>query len=491
MEENEYKILDFTLDDNNNEKFEIKSYDYERKYLITKSNYELGIKYINKKNKYFDYKNLYYFYNYKDFINFEKKKDFVLVTEKFLKALNCQEKFYEDKYVDYFELKGNHFIYFCDNKILALSDINNGIKCEIVNEKETEEKKVKSEEENKMDILKSLILLYANEKQIEILLNSPIFDVYEFKDYYLINKAFIEEYKKVNDYAKIEEVLKTENYDYNYNGYYYNLNEIINTHKLMQIKIKHTLYKDDKFYPLINNIDWSKKNEKINCLDKFIVVPENLFDLLYSSIIANKYAKENYKYKILFGDQILFIQDNNREFGFSAYRFMQDTSKFKLFYYFIFDEDSTFYQEVNKYIKGKGFLNYVIEINLNISNKNKVFSILDIEGHSIGNYKNIRKISDDEINEFKQGKKLSKLKKIVLEHNNFTKNIENLEENDIDITDINNISKSIDNEQLSYIKTGIILQTDLINLEKKFFFEEINDLIQNEGKKDYKKRKRQ
>ena len=79
------------------------------------------------------------------------------------------------------------------------------------------------------------------------------------------------------------------------------------------------------------------------------------------------------------------------------------------------------------------------------------------------------------------------MKKIVLEHNNFTQNIENLEENDIDLSDINNISKSIDNKQISYIKTGIILQKDLINLEKKLFFKEINDLIKNEEQKDYKK----
>ena len=61
MEENEYKILDFTYDENNNEKFEIKSYDYERKYLITKINYEFGIKYLNKKIKNFECNKLYYF----------------------------------------------------------------------------------------------------------------------------------------------------------------------------------------------------------------------------------------------------------------------------------------------------------------------------------------------------------------------------------------------------------------------------------------------
>ena len=490
MEENEYKIFDFSYDDNNNNKFKIKSCDYEHKYLITKSNYEFGIKYLNNKVNRFDYGKLYYFCNYNDIINCKYKKDFVLVTEKFLKALNCDENVYNGKYIDYFELEGKHFLYFCDNKILAISDINNEIKCEIVNEKEKEKNEIKDEEGNKMDIIKSLILLYANEKEIEILLNISILDEYEFKDYYLINKDFIEEYKKAHEYVKVSEFLKKENYNYNYNEYYSNLNKIINTLKSTKINTKQKLYKDEKFYPIINEVEWSNKNEKINCLDKFIIVPENLFDLLYKSITPNKYTKENYKYRTLIGDQIVFIQNNNnnsKKYGFSAYRFMQDTSKFKLFYYFLFDEDLTFYQEVNNYIKGKGLFNYVEERNLDINVKKKVYGILANDGQTIGHYKNIRKISDDEINEFKHGKILSKLKKIVLEHNNFTQNIENLEENDIDLSDINNISESIDNKQISYIKTGIILQKDLINLEKKLFFKEINDLIKNEEQKDYKK----
>ena len=44
MEDNEYKILDFTFEQNENEKIEIKSFNYEHKYIITKSNYEFGIK---------------------------------------------------------------------------------------------------------------------------------------------------------------------------------------------------------------------------------------------------------------------------------------------------------------------------------------------------------------------------------------------------------------------------------------------------------------
>ena len=489
MEDNEYKILDFTFEQNDNEKIEIKSFNYEHKYIITKSNYEFGIKYLNNKTKNFDCSKMRYFCNYKDIINYKNKKDFVLVNEKFLEALNCDENIYKNKYVDYFELKGKHFIYFCDNKIMSISDINSDINCDNTNEKEKEKKEVKSEEQNKIDIIKSLILLYANEKQTEILLNTSIFDEYELKDYYLINKDFVDEYKKDNGYSKIKEVLEAENYNYNYNGYYYNLNEIINTHKLTAIKTKKVSYKEEKFYPIINEIEWLKQ-EKINCFDKFIIVPENLFDLLYKSIIPNKYSKEVYKYKILIGDQILVIQETEKDYGFSLYRFITDKSKFKLYYYFLFDEGMTFFQEVNKYIKGKGFLNCVIEMNLNVDNQKKVFGILDDEGHSIGKYKNIRKINEDKINEFKQNKKLSKLKRVVLEHNTFTQNLINLEENDIDVSDINNICKNINNDKLSCIKIGIILNADLISLKKKLFFEEINELIQNEGKKDYKKKEK-
>ena len=53
-EGNEYEIFNFIFpknDENKDEdkKFDIKNYKYEHKYLISKENYEDGIKYLKKK----------------------------------------------------------------------------------------------------------------------------------------------------------------------------------------------------------------------------------------------------------------------------------------------------------------------------------------------------------------------------------------------------------------------------------------------------------
>ena len=85
---NEYKIINFTYSPNNDNadnKFEIKNYKYEHKYLISKDNYDDGINYIKNKNKNYNNKNIFYYYNFSDF---NEKLEYVLVDEKFLKKLN-------------------------------------------------------------------------------------------------------------------------------------------------------------------------------------------------------------------------------------------------------------------------------------------------------------------------------------------------------------------------------------------------------------------
>ena len=224
------------------------------------------------------------------------------------------------------------------------------------------------------------------------------------------------------------------------------------------------------------------------CPDKFILVPENLFDLIYNNIKKENYPKEDYKMKALIGDGLLFLQGKQNSCQFPIFR--HNGKKFKLYYYLSLDEQSSFFDEVNKFIKGFGLFNYIIERNLDIEPKEKINDLKNNKKQSIGKYINIRKIEKDEINEFKFRTKIYNLKNIAYSLNAFTDNLWNMEENNFNLKDINNICKKIKNEEISYIKVGIILNNDLTTLKEKIFYNDINDLIRYEGKQEYEKKEK-
>ena len=268
---NKYKIIDFTYSQSNDEKdlrYEIKNYKYEKKYIISKEDYEKGVKYLEQNHRHANPYKLFYFYNFKNIINNLKTNDYVLVNEKFLEDLKCDKNYYKDNFVVDFESDGRHFIYFNDEQILEITEVKEENSEESdkneIKEEETEDnnKSNKEDKNQEKNILKSLILLFANEKLFQKLLNSSIVDEYDFKEYYLINKEFVDDYIKNTDYKNLCEKLDTE--EYSYNGFYFNIDKIIDKLKLSNIKIKSKTYEEKKFYPLLNEIDFPKKDKKIN-----------------------------------------------------------------------------------------------------------------------------------------------------------------------------------------------------------------------------------
>ena len=234
-EDNKFKILHFSYTKENkeneeNSQYKIKNYKFEYKYLISKSEYEKRNKSGKRYNKnyYNNNENKFnYIYNFKDL----SEKDFVLVDEEYLEELKCND-FSRDNAVFYFKSGNKHFILFYDDEVIEINDKKEEIK---KNEIKTEEKKENDEinENEEENIMKSLILLYANEKEIQKLLNSYIVDEYDLKEYYLINKNFIDEFMYNNNYTKVRDILDKENYNYSYNGYYFNHFIIIKKYKVL------------------------------------------------------------------------------------------------------------------------------------------------------------------------------------------------------------------------------------------------------------------
>ena len=96
-----------------------------------------------------------------------------------------------------------------------------------------------------------------------------------------------------------------------------------------KIKIRKKLFNGKNFYPELQKIKW-ENNQIIDSVDKFVLVPKNLFDLLYKTIEKNDFSKEDFKYKTLIGDGAIFLQNKENEGQFAIYKY--DDSQFKLNY---------------------------------------------------------------------------------------------------------------------------------------------------------------
>ena len=467
-----YKIFEFNYQKankkDNNENFSFKNYKYEYIYLITKKDY---LYCINKKG--YSPSNINFICNYSQYQNLLEHSDnneLILVNKNFFKCLDIDnDKISKDKRVGHFISGNKHFIKFSDNEVLEIRQ-----KSENNKEIESINKELNGIDQKEI-LLRALILLYANEKHFEKLLISPLDDVYELKEYFLINYDYIEKFKKANDYGKLKAILDKENYNYSYNGFLVNIKKIMNKFLISNTKInlnKIETINEKDFYP--NSTLKLKELKDIYCPDKFILVPENLFILFYKYVKNSNLSKNDYKYKILVGDNVLFLKDRNSSSTFYAYLFTE--IKFKLYYLFQFNDESLFYEEIKEYIKQKGIINFILMKNLDFNtSKSELSSINDNYHNELFKYINTKKIEKDEIKNFKKIAQAEKIKNIAYFIRGFIETLIYLEDNKINKIDINDICSKINNSELKYIKVGLILDEDFIKLKEKLFYKEINE----------------
>ncbi len=392
------------------------------------------------------------------------------VTEEFLNQLKIDKEKYQDVFVNYFQNNNTNFLLFQNNDILEITQLKEDI------EEDKEDDKL-----DEMETIKNMILLYANDSNFYDKLYSPIKDEYDMNKYYLINGSWVVDYQKKICYERIKQELEKMKLDLNFNGYIRKINKIAADIKSKNIYMKRLsknddIFKEDKFYPDINDKDFKDISYPVN----FSLVPEILFDSLYKQINkSNKYQKSDYSYNVILGENAFIIQDKN---VLSAYHVFFDD--FELYYILNYNDEFIIHDEIKKYIQGKGFLNYVIEKNLNYSG-NKDF--IDLPGdhndeNKIGKYLNIKQVKEELITK-------GKIKKMIndthlYDHNNkFLDDITNLSKNEINIKDIFNKNKI---KHLEKIQVGIVLDKDLVNLEQQLFFDEIAELSKCKNE-DYNK----
>ena len=443
----------------------------------------------------------------------EKKIEFSLVDKEFLEKNKCSQNAYIGKEVIYYESdnkkcfifpkekNNNNILEIIDEnnsnlnentKLKKLRNIDNNNSLEGYKEEKTPQDGEENYIENKEMILKKLILLYAFEKHFVQLMKSPIKDEYDVNEYYLINKNWINLYKSdyyMNYiYPLLNNMEKQLSYPFSYKGYLINIEHIINKLKTTQNFISYlneieksinnnnkVLSKEGNFIPNYNK-QVLISNEKVKFPIEFILVPEKLFDLFYKVIEASKYTKDDYKYNVLIGDNVLFIQNKKYNTIFNSYILSKNNNRLEMSYLFMFNESNKLYREVREFIKGKDFINYIIERQL-VYNKISTFYELLEDNNKIGYYINFNSSLDIKIKKFKAKQYFYKCKNIFSLYNEFMKNLLKLKDNKIILSnDINNMSN------IDFKPVFVVIEDNWKKCEKYFLFDNLKIISQDKNK---------
>ena len=251
-----------------------------------------------------------------------------------------------------------------------------------------------NEEDEKTATIKSLILLYGFQKNFIKLMNSPIVDEFDFKKYYLINRNWIEEFKSLFKFEEISYILdnKKNKYNYTYNGFSKNIKKIIKDFATYSFQLQKfiVLNNTNDFYPEVKKIN--KNQNDLIYPTNFELVPEDLFNLLFKKSKARNLKKDDYSYQVLIGDNVLFIQNKKINNIFYAYTFNKD-SCLEIFCSLKYYDEENFYKDVRKYIKEKGFINFLMEREIEMTNYNKPLQVINKEKDLIFEFLNLSNIS--------------------------------------------------------------------------------------------------
>ena len=418
-------------------------------------------------------------------------RKYELVEEEHFKSKD--ESSYIDKYVLNFKFNGKNFIVFPkEATVLEIDEPNknkiqecNEIPSLSQNENKNEKKVSKDKGKNR---IRNLIQLYKEEMEIFTLFDKNINNEKDMKEYYLINKNWINFYKEKTNYEKIEEKLKSMDIK-NLNIEEFirvNYDEISNKIK----DLPENFLKEKNFHFLENQLKSSNSKEQndLSSPQEFVLVPEFLFNLFYKEIIkSNEYKKDEYKYNTIIGDNALFIQDKNYENIF--YTFTKDkNNNIQLpSYFFKYNDKNMFFEDIKNYIQNKGLDNYLIERNIQFHKNSKLDVLYNQDNEKIGEYINYNKMD-------KETYKNMKIKNSLLQSQNFYIKYKLMNEKIVKFKNNMNLSTAINeinNKQNlnNYINVIVMLNDELNNLKKNLYFPQAEELLKLKDKKEEQKSK--
>ena len=233
----------------------------------------------------------------------KNNKDFHLADENSLNSNYIQNYIHEGNHVFLYEIEQKKYIFFPKegnmieipkkNDIYSdenkkqeekIENINNENTGNIINQNSSQQSMTKENqistnvEDEETTRIKALILLYGFQKYFIKLMKSSIIDEYDFKEYYLINRDWIEDFKAS---FNISVILDMKNYNYSYKGFSKNIEKIKKDIKAYSFQSQNRLIlnSNKEFYPELKE---ENDNQDLIYPNNFELVPEDLFNLLFN-----------------------------------------------------------------------------------------------------------------------------------------------------------------------------------------------------------------
>ena len=296
--------------------------------------------------------------------------------------IKANEKNEDDDYNTFYLKKDKWFIYNAtSNEEKEIKDIQILTKNPLVTFYQKSSAHYKSLNNKYYNCLTSLI---KNIKDLSNLTKNHIINEDKFDNYYLIN---IKWYNRLTKIFESEDIYQNDNLVFESinqvkNIPNLNINESKEIPKLIEERLK-VLSDENLFMP---EFEINEKSE-IKYPKDFILISEKELNTILESFHININNINNYLYKVLVGENYLFIKSNlNNNVYYICFPLII------LFYVdkiFRFKEEKFFNREIKNYIKGKGGLEYYFEERkLNIET-DKVQPIIDKEKENIGELINI------------------------------------------------------------------------------------------------------
>ena len=309
----------------------------------------------------------------------------------------------------------------------------------------------------------------------------------DMKEYYLINKNWIRLYEEKNNYKKIEEKLNLMDISK------LNLEEFLrNNYDEISNEIKdlsENCLKEENFC-LENEFEFPniKESKDLFCPSEFVLTSDKLFDLLYKEIKkSNKYKKDDYKYKIIIGDNVLFVQDKKHDNIFYAFTKDKNNNIELLSSLFKYNDKNKFFDDIKNYIQNKGFDNYLINRNIQFHREPKLDKLYNQEGEIIGEYINYKSVDKNTYNKMKIKNSILQSQafyvKYKIMHDKISKfNIDTKLQTAIN--DINNKQNT-----KNYIDVIVLLNEEFNTLKNNLYFPQAEELLKLKDKKEEQKAK--
>ena len=398
-------------------------------------------------------------FNFDEIMSFNKAKlDFFIVNKSLLLKIGISEYFLISTNIFYFTDNNRKFLYFKNEQKLLM--IESGYATKPSNQNINNYINNKNNINNgKIEILKFLILLYANEKELSRLYSNNLPNKYDLKDYYMINKSLMNDLMDKFYYNKIKNILSNPKYSYlkTYEDIIKNLEKLQKNEEIKNVlslfwENEDHLIKQGKLLP---EEKYHPKNSSFKWPNNFVLIHQTLFDIL-KQFKANVNHICNYQknYKKFFGKSTLYIISEYNQNNIYAYIF--ENNRYILLCIINYDSN-LFYSVFNQHLKNKSLIQYIIEKKYDINNFDHTQNIKDLNTNQvIGVLVITYKINDNiksNNNNIKANINNNNIKSnnnsIIKNNNEYNNKVENNENNkneNINDNDYNNNTNDFNNE---------------------------------------------